>query len=190
LSVHWSTIEGARRPWLEALLTEGREDGRLLAAVLASRACEAATELADERSRGPLAARLVKEGADLGRRPAVTGREAKEKAVERLELAGLDDGQRADGGGTHLGASRLGQELLDLQGVDPEREGLSRKERASEQRGRGGRNLEVLDLGAGRPGALDDGLGERVNVAVPGGSEAQVQQQIFDINEDLAEGGM
>jgi hypothetical protein len=45
---------------------------------------------------------------------------------------------------------------------------MSNGGRGSERRPRGGAHLEVLDLGTGRGDALDDSLGEGVNVT-PGG---------------------
>lgn len=108
------TQKGVKQRTVMAEERQSCEDGRLLTAVLTRGSSEDATKFANERARGPLAAGLVKEGADLSRSAAVAGREAKEEAVKLLELGRFDDGQVADGRGAHLGPGRLGQELLDL----------------------------------------------------------------------------
>jgi hypothetical protein len=96
---------------------EARDESALLAAALAAGADEHAGVLAPEGARGPLLARLVPEGLELRREVSVAGRDAKEDAVELLELGGVvEDGHVGLGWGVHLGEDLIGKGLGDSGG--------------------------------------------------------------------------
>lgn len=70
---------------------DGGEGSSLLASVLTGGTGEYCAEFSDQGASRPQTTCLVKESGDLSGCSAVPGREAKNVAVEPLEVVGLDD---------------------------------------------------------------------------------------------------